>query len=75
MPFEGRVDRIIGDLKSKYQDGKISQLDGLTVEYPSWRFNLRRSHTENVWRLNLEGKNKDELEKIKADIMSVLSAQ
>ena len=75
LPFEGRVDRIIGDLKSKYQDGKINQLDGLTVEYPSWRFNLRRSHTENVWRLNLEGKNKDELEKIKADIISVLSAQ
>lgn len=29
-------------------------LDGLSVEYPDWRFNLRMSNTEPIIRLNVE---------------------
>jgi phosphomannomutase len=29
-------------------------LDGLSIEYPDWRFNLRASNTEPVIRLNVE---------------------
>jgi phosphomannomutase len=31
-------------------------MDGLTVEYPDWRFNFRPSNTEPVAKLNLEAK-------------------
>ena len=37
-----------------YDDGEIDRLDGLSVEYPDWHFNLRASNTEPLLRLNLE---------------------
>lgn len=36
--------------------GKISKIDGLSVEFDTWRFNLRTSNTEPLLRLNLESK-------------------
>jgi phosphomannomutase len=38
----------------KYADGKQERLDGLSVEYPDWHFNVRPSNTEPLLRLNLE---------------------
>ena len=38
----------------KYADGHQYQLDGLSVEYPDWHFNVRPSNTEPLLRLNLE---------------------
>jgi phosphomannomutase len=40
-----------------YRDGKIEYIDGLSVEYSDWRFNLRPSNTEPLVRLNIEAKN------------------
>jgi len=37
-----------------YADAQIDHLDGLTVSYPAWWFNLRPSNTEGLLRLNLE---------------------
>ncbi|MGL5206401.1 MAG: phosphomannomutase, partial [Acidaminococcaceae bacterium] len=34
--------------------GKVDHLDGLTVDYDKWRFNVRISNTEPVVRLNVE---------------------
>ncbi|MDK2890591.1 MAG: phosphomannomutase [Methanoculleus sp.] len=47
-------DAVLAGLEERYSDAKIDRLDGLTVEYPSWWFNIRPSHTEPVLRLNLE---------------------
>jgi phosphomannomutase len=41
-------------VKARYADAEIDTLDGVTVEYPKWRFNLRGSNTEPVIRLNVE---------------------
>lgn len=49
-------------LKEKYADGKLKELDGLTVEYPDWWFNLRPSNTEPFLRLVIEAKTKDLLD-------------
>jgi phosphomannomutase len=40
-----------------FHDAKIDMLDGVTVEYPEWWFNLRASNTEALVRLNLEASN------------------
>lgn len=45
---------VIEELAKKYADGKINFLDGITVEYPDYWFNVRGSNTENKMRLNLE---------------------
>jgi phosphomannomutase len=41
----------IGD---RYSDGEQIRLDGISVEYPDWHFNVRPSNTEPLLRLNLE---------------------
>jgi len=45
---------ILVRVAQKYTDGVVSNIDGLSVEYPQWRFNLRGSNTEPVIRLNVE---------------------
>ena len=69
----GEINRVVADsgeifkkLASKYQDGKISYLDGISVEYPDFWFNVRASNTEAKVRLNLEAIN-EELMKTKRD--------
>jgi len=46
----------IKEVEEKYSDGKIDKLDGLSVDYDDWRFNLRMSNTEPILRLNVESK-------------------
>jgi phosphomannomutase len=41
-------------IATKYADGRQERLDGLSVEYPDWHFNVRPSNTEPLLRLNLE---------------------
>ena len=45
----------IAELAERYSDGEIDYLDGITVAYPDWWFNVRKSNTEPLLRLNLEG--------------------
>src|SRR6202011_1571484 len=41
-------------IAAKYGDARQHTLDGLSVEYPDWHFNVRPSNTEPLLRLNLE---------------------
>nr|WP_321465580.1 phosphomannomutase [uncultured Desulfobulbus sp.] len=47
-------DAVIASIEAQYADGKKTYIDGLSVEYPQFRFNLRKSNTEPVLRLNVE---------------------
>jgi phosphomannomutase len=42
------------DVAERYSDGEISRLDGISVDYNDWHFNVRPSNTEPLLRLNLE---------------------
>jgi phosphomannomutase len=44
----------LDEIAARYADGRQSTLDGLSVEYPDWHFNVRPSNTEPLLRLNLE---------------------
>jgi phosphomannomutase len=65
-------DRMIDVLASAYTDGEQTHLDGLSVEYPSWWFNLRKSHTEPVVRLVIEAEDEDILERQKSKLMGIV---
>lgn len=52
----------IEKLKKEYPDGRQSFLDGLTVEFDSWWFNIRASKTEPLVRLVVEAENKELVE-------------
>jgi phosphomannomutase len=65
-PFEryaasGEVNRrvvdtaaVLGEVEDAFSTGRRDHLDGLTVEYDDWWFNLRPSNTEPLLRLNVE---------------------
>jgi phosphomannomutase len=47
---------ILDEIRAKYNDGRMFELDGVSVEYADWWFNVRCSNTEPLVRLNLEAK-------------------
>ena len=64
-PSPGEINRKVSDAKvviaavtEKYQDQAlvIDTTDGISMEFPEWRFNLRMSNTEPVIRLNIESR-------------------
>ena len=42
------------EIADRYSDGDVSDLDGVSVDYEDWHFNVRPSNTEPLLRLNLE---------------------
>ncbi|MEG9499854.1 phosphomannomutase CpsG [Mannheimia indoligenes] len=65
----------IARVKEAYKDGKIETLDGISVEFDNWRFNLRSSNTEPVVRLNLETRGDKVLMQQKTDEILALLRQ
>lgn len=62
-PCSGEINATVRDpqatlakVEEHYRHGRIDHLDGLSVEFPEWRFNLRPSNTEPVIRLNVESR-------------------
>lgn len=53
--------KIIAAAGEQYADAEQNHEDGLTVEYPTWRFSLRMSSNEPVLRLNFEARTQEEL--------------
>ena len=50
-------------ISQDYQDGQPNWMDGLSIDYPDWRFNIRASNTEALIRLNLEADSKELMKK------------
>lgn len=48
------VQATLAAIAERYSDGKIERMDGVSVSYPTWHFNVRGSNTEPLIRLNLE---------------------
>lgn len=55
MPTADAANNKIEALAKRYSDGHLYRMDGISVEYPTWHFNVRASNTEPLLRLNLEG--------------------
>jgi phosphomannomutase len=60
------------ELAERYSDGKVSWLDGVSVDYDTWHFNVRPSNTEPLLRLNLEGSTKEEMEVRTKEVLGVI---
>jgi phosphomannomutase len=57
----------MSELASRYSDGEIGELDGISVDYDDWHFNVRPSNTEPLLRLNLESVRSEEHMREKRD--------
>lgn len=62
----------IKQLTQKYKDGKQNMLDGITVFYKDWHFNVRPSNTEALLRLNLDAKSKTLMETKRDEILKLI---
>ena len=69
-----KKDEIIKEAKEKYYDGKQEFIDGLSVEYKTWRFNLRKSNTEPLLRLNLEARTKEKMEQKTKELVDFIKS-
>ncbi len=66
------ADKVIEAAAQRFGDGQIKRIDGITVEYPDWWFNLRKSNTEPLVRLNLEANTPELLEQKKKEVTALL---
>ncbi|MEK7598344.1 MAG: phosphomannomutase/phosphoglucomutase [Patescibacteria group bacterium] len=63
------VQAVLAKAKEKYDDGVLNEIDGVSIDYPAWRFNLRGSNTEPVIRLNVEAKTKKLMEEKRDELL------
>jgi phosphomannomutase len=65
-------DSKIEELAAAFADGHESRLDGLTVRYADWWFNVRKSNTEPVLRLNLEADTAERRDEARERVEAIL---
>jgi phosphomannomutase len=70
-----RIDEVPAKLEAiaaRYKDAQIARMDGVSVDYPDWHFNVRGSNTEPLLRLNLEAKTPELMEKRRDEVLEVI---
>ena len=76
----GEINTPVKDVPAKLQEletrfgpeGKVSHLDGLSVEADDWHFNVRPSNTEPLLRLNLEARSEAQMEAKRDEVLDVI---
>src|SRR3954451_2077801 len=61
------------EIEERYADGEISKLDGISVDYEDWHFNVRPSNTEPLLRLNLESViSREDMERRRDEVLDLI---
>jgi phosphomannomutase len=61
------------EIEERYGDGRISHLDGVSVDYDDWHFNVRPSNTEPLLRLTLESLvSEDDMKRRRDEVLGVI---
>jgi phosphomannomutase len=68
------VKAVLEKMEKIYGSGaiKVDKTDGVSIDYPNWRFNLRGSNTEPVIRFNLEAKSKELMEEKRDELLKII---
>ena len=61
-------------LRERYGNGRVIELDGLSVEFQDWWFNVRPSNTESLVRLNLEARTRDRMQQKRDEVVGIIRA-
>ncbi len=80
--ISGEINSEVADQESKmreiadrHTDGEVSWLDGVSVDYPDWHFNVRPSNTEPLLRLNLESLvSREHMERRRDEVLALIRA-
>ncbi|MBU0678488.1 MAG: phosphomannomutase/phosphoglucomutase [Verrucomicrobia bacterium] len=68
------VNGVFSRLREKYGDGDVIELDGLSVEFADWWFNVRASNTEPLIRLNLEARTREQMLEKRDEVLALIRA-
>ena len=61
------------EIARHWSDGEVSRLDGISVDYPDWHFNVRPSNTEPLLRLNLESLvSQEQMEEKRDEVLALI---
>jgi phosphomannomutase len=78
----GEINTRVSDVAVKLQElkerfgpeGRVSHLDGLSIDADEWHFNVRPSNTEPLLRLNLEARSQELMEAKRDEVLAVIRA-
>jgi phosphomannomutase len=59
-------------IEGRYKDAEVARMDGLSVDYPDWHFNVRASNTEPLLRLNLEAETPELMERRRDEVLGLI---
>jgi len=59
-------------IEANYRDARIERMDGVSVDYPDWHFNVRASNTEPLLRLNLEASTPERMQQKRDEVLAVI---
>ncbi|HMS22769.1 MAG TPA: phosphomannomutase/phosphoglucomutase [Candidatus Levybacteria bacterium] len=65
---------IMEKIKEKYKDCELTTLDGIAINYPTWRASIRTSNTEPLLRLNVESLDESEMITERDELKTFISA-
>ena len=74
LPSMDVVPKKLAAIAAQYRDGRQYELDGISVEYPDWHFNVRPSNTEPLLRLNLEAKTPEMMDAKRDEVLALIRA-
>ncbi len=65
----------LAEIEARYGDGRIGHLDGVSVDYDDWHFNVRSSNTEPLLRLCLESLvSEEDMERRRDEILGIIGS-
>jgi len=78
--ISGEINSEVGDgeakmeeIAARFSDGELTTLDGISIDYPDWHFNVRPSNTEPLLRLNLESLvSREDMEAKRDEILALI---
>jgi phosphomannomutase len=77
--ISGEINSVVDDapaalarIEQRFSDGELGHLDGISVDYPDWHFNVRSSNTEPLLRLNLGADSQELMEEKRDLVLSVI---
>jgi phosphomannomutase len=74
LPSMDAVPAKLEQIAAQYADANQYTLDGISVEYPDWHFNVRPSNTEPLLRLNLEATSAPQMERKRDEVIALIRA-
>jgi phosphomannomutase len=60
------------EIEERYASGQVTHLDGISVDYDDWHFNVRPSNTEPLLRLNLEAMSEQLMEEKRDEVLDLI---